>query len=90
MQRIHSVLGLLRRNPDFSRLHLALLIAFAADWFAMVALTGGPVRSATGSGGHPTRPRMSPRTPRPSHRSDGAAALNRPPRQAGMSLRLKR
>jgi MFS family permease len=38
MQRIHSVLGLLRRNPDFSRLYLALLIAFAADWFATVAL----------------------------------------------------
>jgi MFS family permease len=29
---------LLRRNPDFSRLYLALLVAFAADWFATVAL----------------------------------------------------
>ena len=38
MHRIHSILGLLRRNPDFSRLYLALLIAFAADWFATVAL----------------------------------------------------
>ncbi len=38
MHRIHSVVGLLRRNPDFSRLYLALLIAFAADWFATVAL----------------------------------------------------
>ena len=31
-------MGLLRRNPDFARLYLALLIAFAADWFATVAL----------------------------------------------------
>ena len=38
MHRIHSIVGLLRRNPDFSRLYLALLIAFAADWFATVAL----------------------------------------------------
>jgi MFS family permease len=38
MHRIDSVVGLLRRNPDFSRLYLALLIAFAADWFATVAL----------------------------------------------------
>ncbi len=30
--------ALLRRNPDFARLYLALLIAFAADWFATVAL----------------------------------------------------
>jgi hypothetical protein len=38
MHRIQSVVGTLRRNPDFSRLYLALLIAFAADWFATVAL----------------------------------------------------
>ena len=38
MHRIHSITGLLRRNPDFARLYLALLIAFAADWFATVAL----------------------------------------------------
>jgi len=38
MHRLHSIVGLLRRNPDFSRLYLALLIAFAADWFATVAL----------------------------------------------------
>ena len=38
MHRIDSVVGLLRRNPDFSRLYLALLVAFAADWFATVAL----------------------------------------------------
>ncbi len=38
MHRIGSIVGLLRRNPDFSRLYLALLIAFAADWFATVAL----------------------------------------------------
>ncbi len=38
MQRIGSIVGTLRRNPDFSRLYLALLIAFAADWFATVAL----------------------------------------------------
>ena len=38
MHRIHSIVALLRRNPDFSRLYLALLIAFAADWFATVAL----------------------------------------------------
>jgi MFS family permease len=38
MHRIRPIVGLLRRNPDFSRLYLALLIAFAADWFATVAL----------------------------------------------------
>ena len=38
MHRVHSVVGLLRRNPDFARLYLALLVAFAADWFATVAL----------------------------------------------------
>jgi MFS family permease len=38
MSRIRSVVGLLRRNPDFARLYTALLIAFAADWFATVAL----------------------------------------------------
>ena len=38
MHRIHTITGLLRRNPDFARLYLALLIAFAADWFATVAL----------------------------------------------------
>ena len=38
MHRIGSIVGTLRRNPDFSRLYLALLIAFAADWFATVAL----------------------------------------------------
>lgn len=38
MQRVRSVVGLLRRNPDFSRLYVALLVAFAADWFATVAL----------------------------------------------------
>lgn len=32
------MVDLLRRNPDFARLYLALLIAFAADWFATVAL----------------------------------------------------
>ena len=40
MQRVRSVFGLLRRNPDFTRLYVALLIAFAADWFATVALIG--------------------------------------------------
>jgi hypothetical protein len=35
MQRIRSVLGSLRRDPDLSRLWLALLIALAADWFAV-------------------------------------------------------
>jgi MFS family permease len=38
MHRFHTITGLLRRNPDFARLYLALLIAFAADWFATVAL----------------------------------------------------
>jgi len=38
MHRLHSIVGTFRRNPDFSRLYLALLIAFAADWFATVAL----------------------------------------------------
>ncbi|MEX1334451.1 MAG: MFS transporter [Candidatus Limnocylindrales bacterium] len=38
MHRIHPITGLLHRNPDFARLYLALLIAFAADWFATVAL----------------------------------------------------
>jgi len=38
MRRARSVLGLLRRNPDFARLYAALLVAFAADWFATVAL----------------------------------------------------
>jgi MFS family permease len=40
MSRVRSVVGLLRRNPDFARLYLALLLAFAADWFATVALVG--------------------------------------------------
>lgn len=40
MYRVSSITGLLRRNPDFTRLYLALLIAFAADWFATVALIG--------------------------------------------------
>jgi MFS family permease len=40
MHRITPILGLLRRNPDFGRLYLALLIAFAADWFATIALIG--------------------------------------------------
>jgi MFS family permease len=31
---------LLQRNPEFTRLYVALLIAFAADWFATVALIG--------------------------------------------------
>ena len=38
MRRVRSVVGLLQRNPDFTRLYLALLVAFAADWFATVAL----------------------------------------------------
>ena len=38
MQRIRPISGLLQRNPDFARLYLALLVAFAADWFATVAL----------------------------------------------------
>lgn len=38
MYRIRSIVATLRRNPDFSRLYAALLIAFAADWFATVAL----------------------------------------------------
>ncbi|MGD8683522.1 MAG: MFS transporter [Chloroflexota bacterium] len=38
MHRLRSISGVLRRNPDFARLYLALLIAFAADWFATVAL----------------------------------------------------
>ena len=38
MQRIRTISGLLQRNPDFARLYLALLVAFAADWFATVAL----------------------------------------------------
>ena len=38
MSRIRPIIALLRRNPDFTRLYLALLIAFAADWFATVAL----------------------------------------------------
>ncbi len=38
MHRVHTITGLLRRNPDFARLYLALLVAFAADWFATVAL----------------------------------------------------
>lgn len=38
MRHTRSVLGLLQRNPDFTRLYLALLVAFAADWFATVAL----------------------------------------------------
>lgn len=40
MSRVRSVVGLLQRNPDFTRLYVALLIAFAADWFATVALIG--------------------------------------------------
>ncbi len=38
MHRVRPITGLLQRNPDFARLYLALLIAFAADWFATVAL----------------------------------------------------
>ena len=38
MHRFDAIVGLLRRSPDFGRLYLALLIAFAADWFATVAL----------------------------------------------------
>lgn len=38
MHRARSIIGLLQRNPDFARLYLALLVAFAADWFATVAL----------------------------------------------------
>lgn len=48
MHRQHRVADLLRRNPDFGRLYVALLIAFAADWFATVALIG-LVLDATGS-----------------------------------------
>jgi MFS family permease len=40
MRRVRSVIRLLQRNPDFARLYLALLVAFAADWFATVALIG--------------------------------------------------
>ena len=40
MRRVRSVIGLLQRNPDFTRLYVALLVAFAADWFATVALIG--------------------------------------------------
>jgi MFS family permease len=40
MRRVRSVIGLLQRNPDFARLYVALLVAFAADWFATVALIG--------------------------------------------------
>ena len=40
MRRLRSVVGLLQRNPDFARLYVALLVAFAADWFATVALVG--------------------------------------------------
>ncbi len=38
MHRVRPIMGLLQRNPDFARLYLALLVAFAADWFATVAL----------------------------------------------------
>jgi len=38
MHRARPIIELLRRNPDFARLYLALLVAFAADWFATVAL----------------------------------------------------
>lgn len=38
VRRLRSVTGLLKRNPDFARLYAALLVAFAADWFATVAL----------------------------------------------------
>ncbi len=38
MHRVRPIIGLLQRNPDFARLYLALLVAFAADWFATVAL----------------------------------------------------
>lgn len=48
MGRAASVTGLLRRNPDFTRLYVALLVAFAADWFATVALIG-LVLDTTGS-----------------------------------------
>lgn len=38
MHRVRSIVALLQRNPDFARLYVALLVAFAADWFATVAL----------------------------------------------------
>jgi MFS family permease len=38
MHRARSIVALLQRNPDFARLYVALLVAFAADWFATVAL----------------------------------------------------
>lgn len=38
MYRVRAIVQLLQRSPDFARLYLALLIAFAADWFATVAL----------------------------------------------------
>jgi len=38
MHRIRPIIRLLQRNPDFTRLYVALLVAFAADWFATVAL----------------------------------------------------
>ena len=48
MGRIDSATGLLRRRPDFARLYAGLLLAFAADWFATVALIG-LVLDVTGS-----------------------------------------
>jgi MFS family permease len=48
VDRQRPVADLLRRNPDFARLYAALLIAFAADWFATVALIG-LVLDVTGS-----------------------------------------
>lgn len=50
MRRVRSITDLLRRNPDFARLYVALLIAFAADWFATVALVD-LVLDTTGSAG---------------------------------------
>lgn len=38
MRRVRSVVGLFGRYPDFKRLYAALLVGFAADWFATVAL----------------------------------------------------
>lgn len=35
-----AAISLLRRNRDFRRLFLALLVSFAGDWFLFVALTG--------------------------------------------------
>jgi MFS family permease len=40
MRRVRPILGLFQRYPDFTRLYAALLVGFAADWFATVALVG--------------------------------------------------